>query len=398
MITETPFRLLGKKPHIISLMLLSAFASMGAVLMAPALPQMSHFFKISMGSTQLVVTSFLFGFAIGQLIYGPFANRWGRKSALYIGVGIATLGSLLSILSSPFESFHLLLWGRFIEALGASAGLAVCFTVINDFYFPQQARRITAILMIAFAIVPGIAIAVGGNLTQYINWQACFYFLLFYGLMLIYPVFHLPETISQFDHRALHHKQILKNYSAVLHNKKLIGYSLLSGLSSANIYVFGAAGPFIGIHILHIAPALYGFLGLIPYIGVLLGSAVVIRLTNLDVLLVLKFAFLLQLIAAIIMLICFALHDITLMTLFIPMGILCVGHPMIASTALSLAMQQIEDKANGSAIMNFLAISMPVLMTFILGALHITAAWMMPCLFLLALFLMLVIHKLICKK
>ena len=73
------YKLAGKAPHIIALMLLSAFAQMGAILMMPALPEIADYFGKSVGATQLVVTSFLLGYAIGQLIYGPLANHYGRK-------------------------------------------------------------------------------------------------------------------------------------------------------------------------------------------------------------------------------------------------------------------------------------------------------------------------------
>ena len=392
--TEHPYRLLGKEPHIVSLMLLSAFAAMGAILMTPALPEIAKYFDTSVSMTQLTVTSFLLGYALGQLIYGPIANRFGRKPAFFIGIAIATLGSLFSILSSPVESFHLLILGRLLEALGASAGLVVCYTVINDFYFQDQARRITALLMLAFAIVPGVAIAIGGVLTQYINWQACFYFLLLYGLVLIYPAYRLPETIVERDHKALHYQYMFKNYWKMFLNKKMIGFALCGGFSSACIYVFGAEGPFIGIHILHISPAKYGLLGLTPFIGTLIGSLLIIRLTRINPMLVLKIAFLMELIAALTMFLFFVFHWVTVFTLLVPMGLLCMGHPILAGTTATLAMRQTEDKANGSAVMNFAFMSMPVLITLLLGVLHIESAWIMPLIFLISLFLMLCVYML----
>ena len=156
------YRLQRKEPHIITLTLLSAFAAMGAILMTPALPQIAKYFNISIGLSQLTITSFLLGYAIGQLFYGPLANRFGRKPAVFIGIALATVGSLFSILSSPVESFHLLILGRFLEAVGASAGLVISFTIINDFYYPKQIRRIMGILLFTFAIMPGLGIAIGG--------------------------------------------------------------------------------------------------------------------------------------------------------------------------------------------------------------------------------------------
>jgi Bcr/CflA subfamily drug resistance transporter len=391
-INSVNHRLHGKEPHIVGLTLLSGFAAMGAILMTPALPVIAQYFKISVALTQLTVTSFLLGYALGQLIYGPIANRLGRKPAFYIGIAIATLGSLFSILASPIESFHLLIIGRLLEALGSSAGLVVCFTLINDFYYPKEARRVTGMMMVAFAIVPGVAIAIGGLLTQYLSWQACFYFLLFYGLVLIYPAIRMPETMSQADPHAFHYQHIFKKYGEIFLNKKLVGYALCSGFSSACIYVFGAEGPFIGIHLLHIAPATYGLLGLTPFIGTLIGCLINIRFTHIDSMHMLKLAFFLELIAALIMLFSFIFHFISLTTLLLPMGLLCMGHPILSGTALSLAMTQTEDRSNGSAVANFVAMSMPVVMTLLLGALHASAAWGLPLIFLIALGLMLNVY------
>lgn len=386
--TQQIYRLASKAPHIISLMLLSAFAAMGAIIMTPALPQIAHFFGESVGTTQLTVTSFLLGYAFGQLIYGPLANRFGRKFALYVGIAIATLGSLFSILSSPVDSFTLLITGRFLEAIGSSAGLAISFTMINDFYFEKQARKITGLLMLAFAIVPGFATAIGGLLVQYFGWRACFYFLLLYGLVLLIPTYCLPETIIKKDRKATRIKHITHNYVDKFLNKKLIGFACIAGFSSACIYVFGAEGPFIGIHILGASPAVYGLLSLTPFFGNFIGTLIVVRLAHLDSIFVIRIAFAIELFAALVLFLLFILHYVSLYTLLIPMGIFCIGHPIIGGTALPLSMQQSTDKANASAVMNFFSCSMPVLMTFLLGILHVSSAWVMPVIFLIALFLM----------
>jgi DHA1 family bicyclomycin/chloramphenicol resistance-like MFS transporter len=392
------YRLAGRAPHIVALMLLSAFAQMGAILMMPALPEIADYFSKNIGATQLVVTSFLLGYALGQLIYGPLANLYGRKFSLYIGICIATLGTLFSILSSPVNSFSLLIVGRFLEAVGSSAGLATSFTIINDFYFEAQARRITAVLMFAFAIVPGMAIAIGGVLSQYASWRSCYYFLLLYGLLLLYPAYLLPETLVTKDLNAIHLKNIFRNYKDKFLNKKLIGFALISGFSSACIYVFGAEGPFIGIHMLHVKPALYGFLAFTPYIGTILGSIIVVRYSQIEPIFLIKTAFSIEVIASCIMFIFFILHFITLYTLLIPMAIFCIGNPIIGATAASMSMQQSHDKANSSAVMNFSSIFMCVIMTFILGVLHNGSGVILPVIFLMALFLMAFTYVWIAKK
>lgn len=382
------YRLDVKRPHLLTLMILSAFASMGAVLMMPALPEISHHFGTHTSTTQLAVTFFLLGYAFGQLIYGPLANRYGRKHAIYVGIIIATLGSVFSIVSSPLESFNLLVCGRFLEATGASAGLAVSVAMINDFYFEEDARRIMGLLMLAFAIIPGIAIAIGGALVQFLHWQSCFYFLLLYGLVLIYPTMRLPETNLVRDVNALKYRHIFENYWKHFKIKRLMGFSFIVGFSGACVYVFGAEGPFIGIYLLHVHPAVYGILALTPYLGTLLGSVIVVRLSKINPLLVIKVAFYFELVASIIMFILFLLHIVSLKSMLIPMGIFCIGQPIIAATAISLAMQETNDKSNGSAIINFSSICVPVLMTFSLTLLHSQNPVVMPVIFLVSLVLM----------
>ncbi len=159
--------------------------------------------------------------------------------------------------------------------------------------------------------------------------------------------------------------------------------------------MFGAEGPFIGIHILHTAPALYGILSLTPFIGTFIGSLIVVRLTKLNSIVVMKIAFAIELSATLILLILFLLHLVSLYTLLIPMGFFCIGHPMIGGNAMPLSMQQSSDKANASAVMNFFACAMPVIMTFMMGLLHVASAWIMPVIFLIALFLMSCMYRFI---
>ncbi len=151
------------------LFLLVSFASVGGVLCTPALPQIEVFFAVSYEKAQLVITSYLVGYALGQLPYGPLANGLGRKKTLYIGVAFSIVGCLLSVLSFFTVSFSLLILGRWIQALGACVGMKVSFTMIADVYDQVRAAKEISKTIIAFAIMPGLAIALGGFLTQIIG-------------------------------------------------------------------------------------------------------------------------------------------------------------------------------------------------------------------------------------
>src|SRR5471030_3210138 len=108
------------KPNLpfITLIMLISFASVNAVLFTPALPNIAHFFSITHAAAQQTITWFLIGYALGQLVYGPLANRFGRKPALYGGISLQIVSSLLCALSAAMHEYALLILGRFMLALG----------------------------------------------------------------------------------------------------------------------------------------------------------------------------------------------------------------------------------------------------------------------------------------
>jgi DHA1 family bicyclomycin/chloramphenicol resistance-like MFS transporter len=154
-----------------TLLLLISFASVNAVLFTPALPTIAHYFGVAEDTAQQTITLFLIGYALGQLIYGPLANRFGRKPALYIGITLQILSSLLCVLAGVLNEFWLLVLGRFLLALGSAVGLKMTFTLVNESYEPKVASRKMSYLMLAFAITPGIGVAVGGRRhAEYLLW------------------------------------------------------------------------------------------------------------------------------------------------------------------------------------------------------------------------------------
>ena len=392
-------RLNQKEPHLLALIVISSFASMGAVIFAPALPEIAAYFHISEGHSQLTITLFLLGYAIGQLIYGPLANRFGRKPAFYIGIVIATLGSLISIGSEPLHSFVALITGRMLEALGSSAGLVIAFTIIGDHYYPEQARRIIAYLMLAFAIVPGVATCIGGILVTHFHWISCFYFLLIYGLCLIIPAACLHETAKELKTDALQVSQIIKNYGIAVKNKLLIRTTSFFGLSGMCIYLYVASSPLIAINHLQLSPQTYGLVGLIPFFGTALGSLVSARLSTLfSTTALMRTGFAIDIFAALILSISFYFGVINLTILILGGFVLMFGNCLIVGSGASIATMNAIDKANASAVMNFINVGMLVLGTFTLAIVPGSPIIKFPVLVLLAIGLMSLVWVFLIEK
>lgn len=386
------YRLQQKKPHLFTLIVMSSFASMGAVIFTPALPEIARYFHITQGHSQLTITLFLLGYALGQLIYGPISNRFGRKPAFFIGICISTLGSIISIFSETLNSFKFLILGRLLEALGSSAGLVISFTIIADYYYPEQARRIVAYLMLAFAIVPGLATFIGGLLVTRFHWISCFYFLLIYGLLLAIPASLLTETATSLSKHALHFHQIRKSYLIAIKNKHLRNTTLFFGLSGMCMYMFVASAPFIAIDTLKITPEQYGVIGLIPFIGTALGSFISAKFsTTFSVTMMMRVGFIIDIISAILLAGLFYLGFVNLIVLISCGFILMLGNCLIVGAGASTATSTTEDKANANAIMNFINVGMLMLGTFILAIVPSSPIIKLPIFFLIAVTCMLLI-------
>ncbi len=341
------------------LFLLVSFGSVSAVLFTPALPTIQAFFKVSAGEAQLAVTSYLAGYALGQLPYGPLANGIGRKKTLYVGISLAILGSLFCALSSFVGSFWVLVLARFIQALGACVGLKMSFTIVLDVYDSLTATRMISKFLAAFAIMPGVAIAIGGSLVQWMNWESCFYFLALFGAVMLVFVSRLPETAPSIDIRSLDFLSILEGYRLKLKNKRLLLSGILVGCGTAVIYVFAARAPFIGINLIGMRPDTFGFFNFIPSLGMLIGSFLSTWLVKrYSPFPLLRAGIWICFVLALGMLGLFIFFGPSIWSLFFPIALMYAADALVFTTGSSLGLTSAKNKSNASAIFNFLNIGM----------------------------------------
>jgi MFS family permease len=344
-----------KQPSLITLLLLMPFASVSAVLFTPALPKIASIFDISAGEAQATMTFFLFGYALGNLPYGPIAKRFGRKPTIFTGVSIAILGSILILLSGAYQIYFLFLIGRFTTAIGASVGMKITFTIIGDAFRKAQAVKKTAVVTLAFAIAPSLSIAIGGFLTDHYGWESCFYALLVYCLVLFTLSLFLPETSPHLDHKALNVKKIAATYKLKFSNRKLVTSALMMGCSTSVIYLFASLAPFLGIKGIGLSPEKYGLLNLIPPSGLILGSYFShLFATRKEKESVMRLGSTIALIMVSLMIVFYILFPLNPWILFAPMPFLYLGTSLVFNNSSSFAMDQTEDKPNGSAIMSFI--------------------------------------------
>ena len=362
---------IGRKPNLSILGILISLASVSAVLFTPALPQIQRYFAISATDVQSTVTLFLLGYAIGQLLYGPIANRLGRKPTIYLGIGLGVAGSLLSVLSYTQHSFSLLLFSRTIEALGTGAGYALAMTIINDAFNGEHARKAMASATAAFAVMPGLSVAIGGFLTEHFGWYSCFIFLSCYGVAALALCTTLPETLVNRDPHALKLSRIVQNYLKVGKNKSLLLFGCTWGFVTAIIYTFATLGPLIAHDTLNISPNKYGLLCLFIYAGMFAGNmAARLFAKRINAFSLMKIGYAILAVGVACLYFDLTYTPNSVFAFFAINTLIMAGTPLLFSNCAVLAAEELTDKANASALIAFINMAIAIICIFGIGAAH----------------------------
>lgn len=348
-----------------------SIASSSAAIITPALPAISAQFHIDKGTLAWVVSIFLLGYVIGQLIYGPLANRFGRLPALRIGLSINILGILICLLAVSINSYALLILGRGITALGAAAGLICTFILIRELLDETRAKIAMSYSIVAFSIGIGLAVTIGGLITQYLQWQDCFWLLLIHGIIMLVLTWQFPETLK--IPQSLNLLQLWKNYATALKNSTLIIFSLFVGMATVFAYCYSAAAPVYAQTILHLSPSNYSYWNILNMAGMLASgflSAYLLKRLEAKTVLCISLILLLPCLASLIF-IFFSSNPVpiwffgTTSLLYLFVGLMFPAGAFFA-TSTSI------DKANASSMMSFINMAAAMLAVIIMGYLPLS--------------------------
>ncbi|WP_192484749.1 MULTISPECIES: MFS transporter [Cysteiniphilum] len=344
-----------------------SIASVSAVILTPALPQIGKFYSLDTSSLSWFVGIFLFGYVFGQLIYAPLANRFGRLKAIRFGFAINLIGLVICYIAvtNILHSYSLLLLARVITALGSSAGLACTFTLINELLNEAQAKKAISYSMLSFMLGIGIAVTLGGVVTQYLQWQDLFFILLIHGALAYLSTFLFHETLQ--EKHSLHPIAIAQRYTHALKSHRLRHYALIIGLCSTVSYGYAAAAPMIAQHILHLTPSEYGYWNLIALAGTLISGLTAPRILHrFDANKLIMVAIAIVFIGAISLYLSVVLNTGALV-FFLICAVLYYFSGLLFPSATLFASSAINDKASVSSMMSFMNMGSAMLAVIIMG-------------------------------
>lgn len=239
---------------------LSGLTPLAVDMYLPAIPAIARDLGAEVAAVQFTVSSFLAGFAIGQLFYGPLADSFGRKPVILFGVGLFVLASIGCALA---DSLPTLLFFRLLQALGGAAGAVVVNALLRDLFSESEFVRAMTIVILTMTLAPLVAPLLGGALLA-LGWHSIFLLLALLGALVWVAIgFYIPETLKPEHRQPLRLGAVLANYGKVLAHGRAMGSLLAGTFASAGMFAFISGSPYVYIEYFGVSPQHYGlFFGL----------------------------------------------------------------------------------------------------------------------------------------
>ena len=208
--------------------LLQALTALSIDVMLPALPLIgSGLGAGGENSRQLVVSVHFVGFAMGQLLFGPLSDRYGRRLPLLTGIGIYIAGTVLAIASTSFAA---LLVARVVQGFGAASPRVISVAIERDRFMGREMARVMSFITMVFIVVPLLAPGIGEIILQISSWRAIFYFLFAVAMSCaIWTWLRLPETRHDEDRLPVSFQSVRKAVKLVVATRQTCGYAIASG-------------------------------------------------------------------------------------------------------------------------------------------------------------------------
>lgn len=253
---------LSKRPsNLFIICLLGALSVLGPFsidMYLPAFPQVAQDLAVSNADIALTISSFFIGLALGQVFYGPFLDRFGRKKPLLIGLAIYVIAS---VACATAPGIHALLALRFIQAIGACATGVASLAIVHDFFPVEDAAKVLSRLFLFVAVSPLLAPSVGGFVALTVGWRAVFVILGVIAAAIFALIYaKLPESHKPDAGISLRPAPIIAEYFKILMQPRFATYALAGAFSFSGLFAYVAGSPIIFMEGFHLSPKVFSAL------------------------------------------------------------------------------------------------------------------------------------------
>ncbi|OZS76298.1 Bcr/CflA family drug resistance efflux transporter [Providencia rettgeri] len=241
---------------ILILGLLSMLMPLAIDMYLPSFPTMMHYFNVDEGRIQMTLNSYIFGFAIGQLFYGPMADSIGRKPVILGGVVVFAIASAACAITESIDS---LIWLRFLHGFAAAAASVVINALMRDMFTRDEFSRSMSFVVLVMTIAPLLAPILGGELMRWFSWHAIFWSIAIAAVIAVILVScFVRETLPVAKRQKFHVGTTLRQFATLFRAKQVLFYILASSFSFAGMFSFLNAGAFVYIDLNGVSPQNFG--------------------------------------------------------------------------------------------------------------------------------------------
>ncbi len=238
----------------------------------PAVIQMARDFNSTPAVTSLSVSSYFIGFAFGQVIYGPFLDRYGRKKPLAVGLTLFILTSIGCTLSSNIRTLIVL---RLIQALGGCVAQTAAVVMVRDFFPAKESAKMFSLLFLMIGISPLLAPTLGSFIMIAFGWKSIFIILaVMAALILTLVMVWLPEGHRPDGNIRLEIAPIAANFLAIARHPQFAMHAFAGAFSFAGLFTYVAGSPIIFMGNFHVSARAYGLIFAILTMGFIGGNQV----------------------------------------------------------------------------------------------------------------------------
>jgi len=354
---------------------LSAIGPLTTDMYLPSLPDIARLLGASTAQAQLTISSYLIGFAVGQIFYGPLADRHGRKPVLLAAMGLYCAASLACALSTSIE---MLIAARALQALGGSGGIVLARAIVRDLYSGARAGRELSLIGAVMALAPVLAPLVGGVLQTGFGWRSVFFTLVGGGLLgaaIVWPL--MPETLALRAAEPVSPATMFRSFRVVARNGAYLAYLGLASTSFAGLFAWISGASFVLQYLYGLTPFQFGVAFAIGSVGYMVGTTLAARLVmrhGVDATLGIGAAAMAA--GGLSMAMAVALGLTSAASLVLPMALYLAGLGMVLPQSIAGAMTPFSERAGAaSALLGFVQQSLAALCGAAVGALLGTSAW-----------------------
>lgn len=357
--------------------LLSMLMPLAIDMYLPSMPTIANEFGVTEGSVQMTLNTYVLGFAIGQIFYGPMADSIGRKPLILWGT-LTFAGS--GIACALTQSIEQLITLRLLHGISAAAASVVISALMRDIFTQKDDfSRMMSFVTLVTTMAPLLAPMIGGLLLLWFSWHAIFWTIsaaALIGTLLV--AIYIQETLPPSQRQKFHLRTTLHNFASLFRHKRVLSYMLSSGFSVAGMFAFLSAGPFVYIDLNGVSPQHFGFYFALNIVFLFLMTLINSRnVKRFGAMNMLRFGLLIQLIMGIwLLVVCIIDLGFWALVLGIAAYVGCIA--MVSSNAMAVVLDDFPHMAGTTAsLAGTLRFSIGALVGTLLSIAPVSSVWPM---------------------